>query len=124
MRPGQTSHENRHDGPLWPGAAHDDARARCSRTKCPAKLTDLLYAGVPVVVVAVGEVVAYIRHRETGLLVPTGTPQAMAEAALGFLEDTSMAQRLSREAAQAMHTQYSWSTRAAQLQEIYEHLLA
>lgn len=95
-----------------------------NRTKCPVKLTDLLYAGVPVVADAVGEVVAYIRHRETGLLVPTGTPEAMAEAALELLKDSAMAQRLSRQAADAMRTQYSWSNRADQLQGVYEHLLA
>jgi len=124
VRPGQASHENRHDRPLWPGAAYDDASARFNRTKCPVKLTDLLYSGVPVVADAVGEVVAYIRHRETGLLVPTGTPEAMAEAALELLNDSSMAQRFSRQAADAMRTQHSWSTRAGQLQEVYEHLLA
>ena len=95
-----------------------------NRTKCPVKLTDLLYAGVPVVADAVGEIVAYIRHRETGLLVPARTPQAMADAALEVLQDGAMADRLSRQAVQAMRTRYAWSARADQLQKIYEHLLA
>lgn len=95
-----------------------------NRTKCPVKLTDLLYAGVPVVADAVGEIASYIRHRETGLLVPDRTPKAMADAALELLQDGPLAERLSKQAAHTMRAQYSWSTRAAQLQEIYEHLLA
>ena len=65
-----------------------------NRTKCSVKLIDLLSAGVPVVADAVGQNTEYIRHNETGVLVPSGDVAAMAQAVIDLLRDREQADRL------------------------------
>jgi len=90
-----------------------------NRTKCPVKLTDLLYAQVPVVAESVGEIREYIRHRETGMLVPSGEPAALAQATVELLRAPALAASLANNAAHEMRTRYSWSALAGQVAEIY-----
>lgn len=91
-----------------------------NRTKCPVKLVDLLYSGVPVVADAVGEIREYIRQGETGLLTPNGDPGAMAEAAIALLRDPVRRRSLAERAAAEMRTTYAWETLAARLFAIYD----
>ncbi|MCD6288882.1 MAG: glycosyltransferase, partial [Anaerolineae bacterium] len=51
---------------------------RINRAKCPARLADVMAAGLPVVASQVGEHETYIVHKKTGLLVPPGDDIAMA----------------------------------------------
>ena len=90
-----------------------------NRCKCPVKLVDLLYSGVPVVADAVGEIREYIRHGETGLLTPCDTPEAMAEAAIALLRDPVRRLELAGLAAAEMHTTYAWDTLAERLLDVY-----
>jgi glycosyltransferase involved in cell wall biosynthesis len=94
-----------------------------NRTKCPVKLTDLLCAEIPVVAESVGEIREFVRHRETGLLVPTGAADALADAAVELLLRPEFAASLARNAGLEMRTRYSWSTRADQLESVYERLI-
>jgi glycosyltransferase involved in cell wall biosynthesis len=91
-----------------------------NRCKCPVKLTDLLYAGVPVAAEAVGEIREYIRHRESGLLVAPGNPRSLADAVLELLRDSDYATSLAQSAARDMRTRYAWSTQAEELVGIYQ----
>lgn len=91
-----------------------------NRTKCPVKLVDLLYSGVPVVANAVGEIREYIRHGETGLLTPPGAPERMAEAAIALLGDPARRSALAERAAAEMRTAYAWDTLAERLLGVYE----
>ncbi len=91
-----------------------------NRTKCPVKLVDLLYSGVPVVADAVGEIREYIRHGETGLLTPPAQPGRMAEAALTLLRDPARRSALAERAATEMRTTYAWETLADSLLGTYE----
>lgn len=90
-----------------------------NRAKCSGKLADLLAAGVPVVADAVGQNAEYIRHGETGLLVPSGHIEAMAQAALGLLSNRPWARTLGEQAAQRMHTEYHWGVLVERLLEAY-----
>jgi glycosyltransferase involved in cell wall biosynthesis len=91
-----------------------------NRCKCPVKLVDLLYSGVPVVAAAVGEIREYIRHGETGLLMPPGAPERMAEAAIALLRDPARRAALAERAAAEMRTLYAWEALAERLVEVYE----
>ncbi len=91
-----------------------------NRAKCSGKLADLLAAGVPVVADAVGQNAEYIRHGETGLLVPSGDIEAMAQAALALLRDRPWARALGERAAQRMLAEYHWGALVERLLEAYE----
>lgn len=90
-----------------------------NRTKCSVKLIDLLSAGVPVVADAVGQNAEYIRHNETGVLVPSGDGAAMAQVVIDLLRDRKKADRLGRQAAQDMLARFSWDRLAADVERIY-----
>lgn len=90
-----------------------------NRTKCSVKLIDLLSAGVPVVADAVGQNAEYIRHDETGLLVPSGDVEAMAQAVLDLLRDREKAERLGRQAARDVSERFSWDRLVLDVERIY-----
>jgi glycosyltransferase involved in cell wall biosynthesis len=90
-----------------------------NRTKCSVKLIDLLSAGVPVVADAVGQNAEYIRHGETGVLVPGGDVEAMAQAVIDLLRDREKADRLGAQAAQDMIARFSWGRLVLDVERIY-----
>jgi glycosyltransferase involved in cell wall biosynthesis len=90
-----------------------------NRTKCSVKLIDLLSAGVPVVADAVGQNTEYIRHNETGLLVPGGDVAAMASAVLELLRDREKAERIGAQAARDMAERFSWDHLAESVEQAY-----
>lgn len=94
-----------------------------NRAKCSGKLADLLAAGVPVVADAVGQNAEYIRHNETGLLVPSGEVEAMAQGVLALLGNRAWAKSLGARAAQTMRTAYHWGMLAERLLTAYQSLL-
>ena len=91
-----------------------------NRTKCSVKLIDLLAAGVPVIADAVGQNVEYIRHNETGVLVPSGDAAAMAQAVIDLWRAPERRTALGAAAAQDMRARFDW----AQLVTRVEHLYA
>ena len=90
-----------------------------NRTKCSVKLIDLLSAGVPVVADAVGQNTEYIRPNETGVLVPSGDVEAMAQAVIDLLRDREKADRLGAQAAQEMIERFSWERLVVDVERIY-----
>jgi glycosyltransferase involved in cell wall biosynthesis len=90
-----------------------------NRAKCSVKLIDLLSAGVPMVADAVGQNAEYIRHNETGVLVPSGDVEAMAKAAIDLLRDRKKADRLGRQAVQDVSERFSWERLALDVERIY-----
>lgn len=61
----------------------------------PVSVIEACAAGLPVVATAVGGVPDLLTQGETGLLVPYGDVEAMAEAVVRLVEDESLASRLS-----------------------------
>ena len=90
-----------------------------NRTKCSVKLIDLLSAGVPVVADAVGQNAEYIRPNETGVLVPSGDVEAMAQAVIDLLRDREKADRLGAQAAREMIERFSWDRLVLDVERIY-----
>src|SRR5450759_2215815 len=60
----------------------------------PLVILEAMTAGVPVVATAVGGIPAQIRHEREGLLVPSGDPEALAQAILLSLIHISEPTRL------------------------------
>ena len=90
-----------------------------NRAKCSVKLIDLLSAGVPVVADAVGQNSEYIRHNETGVLIPSGDTDAMAQAVIDLLRDREKADRLGARAAQDMRERFGWDRLVLDVERIY-----
>jgi glycosyltransferase involved in cell wall biosynthesis len=90
-----------------------------NRAKCSVKLIDLLGAGVPVVADAVGQNTEYIRHNETGSLVPSGDAAAMANAVIDLLRDRGKANRLGGQAAQDVIERFSWDRLVERVEQAY-----
>ncbi len=90
-----------------------------NRAKCSVKLIDLLSAGVPVVADAVGQNTEYICHNETGILVPSGDVEAMAQAVINLLRDRERAEQLGARAAQDVIERFSWDRLALDVERIY-----
>jgi glycosyltransferase involved in cell wall biosynthesis len=91
-----------------------------NRTKCAVKLIDLLAAGVPVVADAVGQNMEYIRHNETGWLVPSGNVEAMAGAVVAVLSDPSRAKNIGTAAMQDMRLRFDWDRLVESVEKIYQ----
>ncbi len=79
-----------------------------NRCKCSVKLVDLLANGVPVVAEAVGQTKEYIRHNETGILVPPGDERTFITSVVEVLNDSAKHKQLGACAAVAMAAAYSW----------------
>lgn len=94
-----------------------------NRAKCPMKLMDLLATGLPVVADAVGQVPEYIRHGESGWLVPPGEVEAMVEAAWALLQDPERAWRLGETARRAIAAAHRWDHRVPTLEAAYARAL-
>ena len=90
-----------------------------NRTKCSAKLVDLLTAGVPVVANAVGQNAEYIADGESGLLVPPADDAAFADAVLRLLADADLRSRLGAAAARRMRECFDWQCLAAEVEKAY-----
>ena len=90
-----------------------------NRTKCSAKLTDLLTAGLPVVANAVGQNAEYIADGSSGLLVPPGDDAAFAGAVLRLLADADLRSRLGAAAARRMREGFDWQHLAAEVEKAY-----
>ena len=90
-----------------------------NRAKCSVKLIDLLSAGVPVVADAVGQNTEYIRHNETGILVPGGDAAAMASAVVELLRDREKADRLGAQAARDVAERFSWDRLVESVEQVY-----
>lgn len=79
-----------------------------NRTKCPAKLVELLGAGVPVVAEKVGEAAEYIESGKTGILVDPGNSADFGAAVVQLLRDEPFRRRLGERAKERDKVLYSW----------------
>jgi glycosyltransferase involved in cell wall biosynthesis len=90
-----------------------------NRARCPAKLVDLLTAGLAVVAEDVGEVSAYIEHLRTGYLASPGDREAFARGIVQVLRDEGLRRRLGEEARRHVSEKFDWSTLAVGVEGAY-----
>lgn len=95
-----------------------------NRTKSPAKLLQMLGAGVPVVADAVGQATVYVgRANQGGLLVPPGDVAAMATETINLLTDPERRARLATSAAAHVQQHYAWPRLAERLEVVYHGVI-
>jgi glycosyltransferase involved in cell wall biosynthesis len=91
-----------------------------NRAKCPAKLTEIIRAGVAVVADRVGQATEYIREDRTGLLCDPESPDEMVDKTVLLLQDHQRRERFAAAGKQYIEEQYTWRDYAAKLAGFYQ----
>jgi glycosyltransferase involved in cell wall biosynthesis len=81
-------------------------------------------AGVPVVATAVGGIPELVSDGETGRLVPTGDPMALARAVLALLDEPMRAAELGRAGRRRIEETYSFDRMVGAFSTLYLSELA
>jgi glycosyltransferase involved in cell wall biosynthesis len=90
-----------------------------SRSKCPAKLTEILRAGVPVVADSVGQLAEYIKPGVSGILCNPDDWQEMADRSVDLLLDHDRRSGLGNSGREYLLKMFAWKVYAAKLDEFY-----
>jgi glycosyltransferase involved in cell wall biosynthesis len=88
----------------------------------PHVLLEALSRGIPVVSTAVGGIPEVVKDGESGLLVPSGDVEALANAAKRVCEDPALTQRLSA-GGRALATGFTIDSLAEGMEEVYRQVL-
>ena len=83
---------------------------------------EAMASGVPVVASRVGGLASTVADGRTGYLIPWQSPDLFAEKLDLLLDDDALRERLGASAAEAMRA-YDWRSVAAQLVDLYTHLV-
>lgn len=95
-----------------------------NRAKCPAKLTELLRAGLAVVADRIGQIPEYIAPELHGLLCDPGNRGEMAEKCSDLLRDRARREKVSLAGRAFILQTYSWQGYAGQLLDFYRKCMA
>ncbi len=79
-------------------------------------------AGVPVVATAVGGTPEVIRHEETGLLVPSGQPQKLAEAVIRLLQSDELRRTMGTAGQRRMQAYFTFEAQARQYETLFKKI--
>ncbi|GFE57778.1 glycosyltransferase family 4 protein [Geobacter sp. AOG1] len=90
-----------------------------NRSKCPAKLTELLRAGVPVVADRVGQLAEYIKPEVSGILCDPDDWREMADRVIELLGDPLKRRTLGEAGRRYLLERFRWRDFALQLQNLY-----
>lgn len=90
-----------------------------NRTKCPAKLTELMLAERAVVADRVGQLAEYIRDGENGILCSPGDWQGMADRVVSLLENVELRRTLGVAARERVLNDFAWTSAAERLEVSY-----
>jgi glycosyltransferase involved in cell wall biosynthesis len=83
-------------------------------------MLEAMAAGVPVIATEVGGTPELITHGRTGLLVPPGQPEQLAEALVGLLLDPAGAAAIQEAARKSVEERFSLSSMVEAHAQIYE----
>jgi glycosyltransferase involved in cell wall biosynthesis len=94
-----------------------------ARSKSPLRLVEMMGAGLPIVAHRVGETAHYLEDGVSGLLVAPDDDGAFVDAAAGLALDVELRDRLGRNAASRLETQFTWHKLATRVEEMYKALV-
>ncbi|HWI40999.1 MAG TPA: glycosyltransferase family 4 protein [Verrucomicrobiae bacterium] len=92
-----------------------------NRAKCPAKLTEILLAGIPVVADRVGQAAEYVQHGVSGILTDPADPLEMVGETVRLLGDHELRRRLGEQASRHLLLNFSWRDAACRLHHFYRN---
>ena len=90
----------------------------------PTVVCEAMNCARPVVATAVDGTPEIVRDGETGILIPTGDPQALADALARILDDAPLAARMGEAALRIGQAEYTWAANARTMSSIYDELVA
>ena len=90
-----------------------------NRSKCPAKLTEILRAGVPVVADSVGQLAEYIKPGLSGILCDPDEWREMADHAVELLNNPERRAQLGVAGREYLLQRFSWKQYAERLEAFY-----
>lgn len=90
----------------------------------PVTILEAMALGRPVVATAVGGVPELVEDRENGMVVPPGSPDALAEVIHELLESPGMQAHLGRAAAATVTAEYGLEPMVRAFEDIYRRVLA
>lgn len=91
-----------------------------NRAKCPAKLTEIIRAGVPLVADNVGQAAEYVKAGLHGILCDPDNWKEMADGAARLLRDRDAARTLGEAGRGYLLKTFNWKTYAAGLGDVYQ----
>lgn len=89
----------------------------------PNVVLEAMAAGLPVVATAVGGTPELVTHNETGLLVPSQNPEALAQAISQLLDQPEQAAQMGRNGRQRAAAQFTIERMTQQTEALYNRLL-
>ncbi len=89
----------------------------------PVAILEALALGRPVAATAVGGVPSVVVDGETGILVPPGDPEALADAVERLLADAEWAARLGKAGQALVETEYGLEKMVAAYEQVYREIL-
>lgn len=89
----------------------------------PHTVLEAMAAGVPVVATAVGSVPEMVNQGQTGLLVPPGSPERLAEAILRLADDPLLRRQMSERGRKKLLAGFTADAVSRKHQELYQELL-
>jgi glycosyltransferase involved in cell wall biosynthesis len=87
--------------------------------KCPAKLTELLRSGIPVVADRVGQLAEYINDGEGGMLCRPDDRGQISAAAIELLRDPTGGREMGTRARSSILQRFNWHSYATYLHDFY-----
>lgn len=84
----------------------------------PVSVLEAFASGLPVVSTPPGDIAAMVHNGESGLIVPSGSPEAMADAVAALLNDPNRALSMARRARQEVE-KYTWSQVCGEWAQVY-----
>jgi glycosyltransferase involved in cell wall biosynthesis len=103
-------------------AVYPFADTAVNRSKCPAKLTELMRAGRAVVAHRIGMIAEYIREGDSGILCDPDDWRSMAEHVVSLLGDAERRRSLGRAAQERILGDFSWQAYGERLALFYRRL--
>ncbi len=86
-------------------------------------LTEAMFMGKPVVATNVEGVPELVKNNETGFLVEPRNIDSISEAVISLLSDSNTAQRLGRNAAKRINSEFQADSMVARIDNLYQELL-